>query len=171
MTKQELSEKYKALEAKCKRLEEQIDLNIKIIEKLRKKVAEPKPKPEPKPEPIADPYAELRAAQNAGKKVQKRHLDKWILPEAFGVARWSFNEPPENYRVKPDQYTPFTLEDAPVFRDRWVRRKTWDKGIIVRTNCIYHNGIRIGSDPYIKYHEALEELEFENGEPFGKLVK
>lgn len=71
----------------------------------------------------------------------------------------------EIVEVKPEP-VPFTIEDAHLFRDRWVRHKdsrgTYYHVWYYNTKSVYFNC------GYFTYQNALKYLEFDDGTPFGK---
>ena len=100
-----------------------------------------------------------------GKIIQiKDKYDEWKDLKAP-----SFCEEVCNYRIKPEpKLVPFTFEDNPLFRDRWiVLNKTgsiWRIEVITR-NAVYINGSRCS------YDLLFRQYKFDDGSPCGKYVE
>ena len=169
----EATGKTSKLESEHRNFVERISLLEKITEDLSDRIDKLLNKSHKIINESSDPYAEVRAAQDAGKRVQMWDSirNEWILPEKSGRAYWVFSQPPEDYRVMPERkYIPFTIEDALIFRDRWIRKKSWGDGVITRITSVHSSGFSCGAT-VIKFTDALIDIEFDNGEPFGKLVE
>src|SRR5699024_6197512 len=75
-----------------------------------------------------------------------------------------FDNSKYEFRIKPEpKYIPFTFEDREELRGKWVRRKgVNDELVIYNLSKIRVNGCT--------WEQSLEEFEFLDGTPFGKLV-
>ena|SRR5699024_136795 len=86
-------------------------------------------------------------------------------------AKWVDTENPQfmrekvEYRIKPDpEYIPFTFEDRDELRGKWVRRKDSTGEVSI------YNLSKTRVNGYT-WEQALKEIEFLDGTPFGKLVE
>lgn len=78
---------------------------------------------------------------------------------------WSNTE----YRIKiQSEYVPFEFEDHKLFKDKWIRVKGCTP--LIRIKCFGPKGLLNDQDNWTSYKEAFNELEFEDGTPFGKLI-
>lgn len=107
-------------------------------------------------------YKEILAFAE-GKQIQSKQpnvLDEW---EDDDFPLW--NDPETKFRVKPgSKYAPFTFEDREELRGKWVRRRSInDEIVIYNLSKTRVNGFA--------WEQSLEEFEFLDGTPFGKLVE
>lgn len=103
-----------------------------------------------------------------GKQIQVKEGDIWIdvLNPNF---TWG-----DEYRVKPEIiYEPFTIEDAPFFREKWIKRE--NDGEISKISAYNNKKIAvIGTNPqsiWLSYGEVFDLYLFEDGSRFGKIKK
>lgn len=81
---------------------------------------------------------------------------------SFDVTTWKQVRP-----LPKKHYVPFTMEDAHLFRDRWV--KFLDAGFIFKISIYDVDGIG-DRDGFLRYSVCLDRLTFDDGTPFGKEV-
>lgn len=80
------------------------------------------------------------------------------------VSGWMF--PVECLEKVKEEYIPFTLEDKDLFIGKVIKNKEFNEFFIVT----YANKEKAGFDgSYYEYEELLDDYEFEDGTPFGKL--
>lgn len=65
------------------------------------------------------------------------------------------------------KYVPFTIEDAELFRDRWVESEF---GSVHRIQRYGNLGVGITNNTNFSFKRAFEKLKFDDGTPFGKLA-
>ena len=83
------------------------------------------------------------------------------------VATLSFQEYGKDFtQERPElEYVPFTIEDAELFRDRWVKQDDWTLRITA-----YDDEDVETERVSITYEEAFDRWTFEDGSKFGKLI-
>ena len=96
-----------------------------------------------------------------GKQIQSNRpsvLDEW-MDDDFPL----WNDPDIKFRIKPEpKHIPFTFEDRDELRGKWVRHKESHNEFMIYLIAEGHvNGHTWG--------QSLEEFEFLDGTPFGKL--
>lgn len=76
-----------------------------------------------------------------------------------------FDNSKYEFRIKPEpKYIPFTFEDREELRGKWVRRKSSGN------ECLIYHLSKAHVNTY-SWEESIEEFEFLDGAPFGKLVE
>lgn len=96
-----------------------------------------------------------------GKTIQARiKEDAWTW---FDTPNPQFGDNVYEFRIKPEpKYIPFTFEDREELRGKWIRRKSInDEIVIYNLSKTRVNGFT--------WDQSLEEFEFLDGSPFGKL--
>lgn len=101
-----------------------------------------------------------------GKQIQVKEGDIWIdvLNPNF---TWG-----DEYRVKPEIiYEPFTIEDAPFFREKWIKRQDGETSKIIAYNNKKISLSSTNNNAWLSYGEVFDLYFFEDGSRFGKIKK
>lgn len=84
----------------------------------------------------------------------------------IGFKKDTWSLPVECLEKVKEEYVPFTLEDRNLFLGKAIKVKEFDEFFIIT----YAGKEKAGFDgSYYEYEELLEDYEFEDGTPFGKL--
>src|SRR5690625_684932 len=98
-----------------------------------------------------------------GKTIQSKRPDEPDKWQDDHYPLW--NDPNIRFRVKPEpKYIPFTFEDREELRGKWVRRKSSGN------ECLIYHLSEAHVNVY-SWEESIEEFEFLDGTPFGKLAE
>ena len=116
---------------------------------------------------IYDKFREQKEAYKQGKKIEfyNNFTKEWV------VAAPPIWDTFLKYRVAPEkEYIPFTINDAKIFRGKWVKLKSDDNSFFkIERYDEYGVYFNIGNSCYYSYEDSLKKLTFDNGIPFGKL--
>lgn len=120
-------------------------------------------KPKPMTKEQLKKHGALMLAWANGEKIQfQSGLNSWH--DIIGDPTWSLSD---EYRVKPkSEYVPFDFTDAPILRNKWIRVKNGGTEWMITGIGKTHMSLSFNS---FSYADALEQLEFLDGSPFGKL--
>lgn len=164
-----------------KRIEEEkriLDNNVKLFDAARPKYmdelikrfshvfteSENSFKPKPMTKEQLKKHGELILAWANGEKIQfQSGLNSWH--DVIGDPIWSLSR---EYRIKPkSEYVPFDFTDASILRNKWIRVKNGGAEWMITGIGKTHVALSFNS---FSYADALEQLEFLDCSPCGKLI-
>jgi len=106
----------------------------------------------------ADPYRIFKDAIKEGKTVECKVKNGWYVDRDG----YDFILHPDNYRIKPDVYIPFTFEDADILRGQWFKSKSTKSEYQITE--VHKDGINL-----MPFKVFFKLYTFLDGTPCGKL--